>query len=149
MEKLDKIEAALTGEQKRRLIENKLRYYRPYAKQLAFHTAGATYRERMFMAANQVGKTIAGGSEAAMHATGRYPDWWTGKTFNEPTAAWVGSPTGETLRDSPQRILLGRVGQHGTGTIPKDAIREKIPGRGVSDLIDTIVVKWEIGRAHV
>jgi phage terminase large subunit-like protein len=96
----------------------------------------------MFMAANQVGKTIAGGSEAAMHATGRYPDWWTGRTFNEPTAAWVGSPTGETLRDSPQRILLGRVGQHGTGTIPKDAIREKIPGRGVSDLIDTIVVKW-------
>jgi phage terminase large subunit-like protein len=142
LQELDKIELVLTAEQKRRSIENRLRYYKPYAKQLAFHTAGATYRERLFMAANQVGKTIGGGSEGAMHATGRYPDWWSGKTFNEPTAAWVGSPTGETLRDSPQRILLGRIGQHGTGTIPKDAIRDIVPGRGVSDLVDTIVVKW-------
>jgi phage terminase large subunit-like protein len=140
--KLDKIEAVLSAEQQRRRNENKLKYYRPYPKQLAFHEAGTTYRERLFMAANQVGKTIGGGSEAAMHATGRYPDWWTGKTFNEPTYAWVGSPTGETLRDNPQRILLGRVGQHGTGTIPKDAIIDKIPGRGVADLIDTIIVRW-------
>jgi phage terminase large subunit-like protein len=139
---LDKIEAVLAAEQKRRLTENRLRYYKPYAKQLAFHTAGATYRERLFMAANQVGKTVGGGSEGAMHATGRYPNWWTGRTFNEPTAAWVGSPTGETLRDSPQRILLGRIGQHGTGAIPKDAIRDIVPGRGVSDLVDTILVKW-------
>jgi phage terminase large subunit-like protein len=139
---LDKIEAVLSAEQQRRQNENKLKYYRPYPKQSAFHKAGATYRERLFMAANQVGKTIAGGSEAAMHATGRYPDGWTGKTFNEPTYAWVGSPTGETLRDNPQRILLGRVGQHGTGTIPKDAIIDKIPGRGVADLIDTVLVRW-------
>jgi phage terminase large subunit-like protein len=94
------------------------------------------------MAANQVGKTIAGGSEGAMHATGRYPDWWDGKTFDRPTAAWVGSPTGETLRDNPQRILLGRVGQRGTGTIPKDAIADVAPGAGIPDLIGTIVVKW-------
>lgn len=94
------------------------------------------------MAGNQLGKTMAGGSEAAMHATGRYPDWWPGKTFDEPTIAWVGSPTALTLRDNPQRILLGRTGQHGTGTIPKDAIREIVPARGVADLVDTIVVKW-------
>lgn len=94
------------------------------------------------MAGNQLGKTMAGGSEAAMHATGRYPDWWPGKTFAEPTIAWVGSPTALTLRDNPQRILLGRTGQHGTGTIPKDAIREIVPARGVADLVDTIVVKW-------
>lgn len=77
-----------------------------------------------------------------MHATGRYPDWWAGKTFDRPTAAWVGSPTSETLRDSPQRILLGRVGQHGSGTIPKDALLEVAPGHGVSDLAGTIIVKW-------
>ena len=94
------------------------------------------------MAANQVGKTWCAGSESAMHATGRYPDSWTGKTFDRPTAAWVGSPTGETLRDSPQRILLGRVGRHGTGTIPKDALSEVVPGRGVADLADTIIVTW-------
>jgi phage terminase large subunit-like protein len=94
------------------------------------------------MAGNQLGKTMAGGSEAAMHATGRYPDWWTGRVFNEPTVAWVGAPTGEMLRDNPQRILLGRVGQRGTGTIPKDAIRDVVPGAGISDLAGTIVVKW-------
>jgi phage terminase large subunit-like protein len=140
--KLEKVEAILSKERSRRLIENRLKYYKPYPKQLSFHAAGKTHRQRLFMAANQVGKTIAGGSEAAMHATGRYPDNWPGATFNEPTAAWVGSPTGETLRDNPQRILLGRVGAHGTGTIPKDAIHERIPGRGVSDLIDTIIVRW-------
>ncbi|WP_246661589.1 terminase large subunit domain-containing protein [Tardiphaga sp. vice304] len=139
---LEKIEAILAAEQSRRLIENRLRSYSPYPKQRAFHAAGKVHRERLFMAGNQLGKTMAGGSEAAMHATGRYPDWWDGATFNEPTVSWVGSPTALTLRDNPQRILLGRVGQHGTGTIPKDAIREVVPARGVADLMDTIIVKW-------
>lgn len=132
----------LAAEQKRRLIENRLKSYKPYAKQRDFHLAGVIHRERLLMAANQVGKTWCAGSEGAMHATGRYPDWWEGKTFDRPTAAWVGSPTGETLRDSPQRILLGRVGQQGTGTIPKDALSDVVPGRGVADLADMIIVKW-------
>lgn len=34
------------------------------------------------MAGNQLGKTLAGGFEAAIHATGRYPDWWKGKRFD-------------------------------------------------------------------
>jgi phage terminase large subunit-like protein len=93
------------------------------------------------MAGNQLGKTVAGGSEAALHLTGRYPDGWAGRVFNEPTFAWAGSPTGETLRDSPQRILLGR-DKIGTGTIPKDAIVETVPGAGVPGLIGSIVVKW-------
>jgi phage terminase large subunit-like protein len=140
--KLEEIEAVLASEQKRRFSENRLRFYKPYPKQRSFHEAGLQHRERLFMAANQVGKTIAGGFEAAMHATGRYPADWTGKVFNEPTFAWVGSPTGETLRDNPQRILLGRVGQHGTGAIPKDAIVETVPGAGVPDLVGTIIVRW-------
>ena len=139
---LDKIEKVLAAEQSRRFAENRLKHYKPYPKQLAFHEAGLVYRERLFMAANQVGKTIGGGFEAAMHATGRYPNDWKGKVFNEPTFAWVGSPTGETLRDNPQRILLGRVGQHGTGSIPKDAIEDIVPGAGVPDLVGTIIVKW-------
>lgn len=93
------------------------------------------------MAANQVGKTWAGGSEAAMHATGRYPSDWTGRVFNKPTVAWVGSPTALTLRDNPQRVMLGRLNQYGTGTIPKDALGELIPARNVADLMDTIMVK--------
>src|SRR5262249_59637012 len=38
--------------------------------------------------------------------------------------------------------MLGRIGEHGTGTIPKDAIVELIPARNIADLMDTIVVRW-------
>ena len=54
----------------RRRIENKLAYYKPYKKQAAFHAAGAKYRERLLLAANQVGKTFAGAMEVAIQASG-------------------------------------------------------------------------------
>lgn len=97
------------------------------------------------MAGNQLGKTVAGGFEGAMHASGRYPDWWSGKRFDRPTVAWVAGVTGESTRDNPQRILLGRVGSHGTGSIPKDALGDITPARGVPDLVDTIKVKHVSG----
>jgi phage terminase large subunit-like protein len=125
--------------------ENRLAYYVPYQKQREFHAAGASARERLLMAGNQLGKTLAGGFEAAMHATGRYPDWWTGKRFGGPTVAWVAGVTGESTRDNPQRVLLGRPGKRGIGAIPKDAIIEVTPARGVPDLVDTITVKHAAG----
>jgi phage terminase large subunit-like protein len=54
---------------------------------------------------------------------------------------WVCGITGETVRDTVQRILLGRPGEEGTGAIPKDAIAQTVPSRGVADLLDTIRVK--------
>ena len=57
-----------------------------------------------------------------MHASGRYPYWWHGKRFDRPTVAWVAGVTGESTRDSPQRVLLGRPGQYGTGAIPKEGL---------------------------
>jgi hypothetical protein len=51
------------------------------------------------MAANQIGKTLAGGMETAMHATGRYPDWWKGKRFEAPTVGWACGVSGEVVRD--------------------------------------------------
>ena len=35
---------------------NRLLAYAPYAKQRDFHAAGADFRERLFMAGNQLGK---------------------------------------------------------------------------------------------
>ena len=61
----------LTQELHRRTRATKLLRYRPYAKQREFHAAGAIHRERLLMAANQVGKTLAGAAEAAFHLTGR------------------------------------------------------------------------------
>ena len=38
-----------------------------YPKHLEFFAAGAEFRERCFMAANRIGKTIAGGAECTYH----------------------------------------------------------------------------------
>src|SRR5690242_3019090 len=77
---LRRAEAELT----RRTNRNRLATYRPYTKQRQFHAAGALHRERLFMAGNQLGKTIAGGAEWAIHLTGRYPSWWQGRVFDKP-----------------------------------------------------------------
>ena len=137
--------AALKTEHKRRLDTRRLLLYRPYPKQLAFHAGGAAHRERLFMAGNQLGKTLAGGFEAAIHATGIYPAWWSGRRFDKPTVGWAAGVTGETVRDSVQRVLMGRHTDMGTGTIPLAKIAGRSAARGVADLLDTIAVTHTSG----
>jgi len=143
-DKVEVLTKRLLAEQERRINENKLAHYKPYAKQMEFHTAGATHRERLLCAGNQLGKTLAGGFEVAMHATGRYPDWWTGKRFDRPIVCWACGTTGETVRDTVQRVLLGR-DRKGTGAIPKQCLGELVPSRGVADLLDSIKVRHDSG----
>jgi Terminase large subunit, T4likevirus-type, N-terminal len=128
--------------------EDKLASYKPYLKQVEFHAAGAKHRERLLMAGNQLGKTLAGAMETAIHATGRYPSWWRGKRFDKPTISWVAGTTGETVRDTVQRMLIGRAGQEGTSAIPKDAIAELVPARGIADLLDGIKARANTNRAR-
>src|SRR4249920_1252556 len=139
-ENAEAVLATLEAEKTRRRTENRLNYYLPYPKQIDFHAAGAAFRERLLMAGNQLGKTLAGGFEAAMHATGRYPDWWKGKRFDRPVIGWACGVTGEVVRDTVQKILVGRSGEQGTGAIPKDAIAELVTARGTPDLLDSIKV---------
>src|SRR5262245_50662817 len=140
---------ALETERTRRRTENRLAYYRPYQKQSDFHEAGATHRERLLMAGNQLGKTLAGGFEVAYHATGRYPEDWKGRRFDRPTVGWACGVTGEVVRDTVQKVLVGRTGQEGTGAIPKDAILELVSARGIPDLLDTIRVKHVSGGVSI
>lgn len=128
-------------EQARRRRNNRLKDYRPYAKQADFHAAGATFRERLLMAGNQLGKTWSAGFETAMHLTGRYPDWWRGRVFDKQIAAWAAGVTSEVTRDSVQRVLCGRINALGTGAIPLDAIADKSMKRGVADALDTLVIR--------
>lgn len=93
-----------------------------YRKHLAFFRAGATHRERCFMAGNRVGKTISGAYETTLHLTGRYPDWWEGRVFDRPVNGWAAGKTLETTRDIVQLELYGSPGQPGTGMIPADSI---------------------------
>jgi phage terminase large subunit-like protein len=132
-------------ETERRRSTNRLAHYRPYAKQREFHAAGLTHSERLFMAGNQLGKTIAGGAEWAMHATGRYPDWWEGQTFDKPVILWASGVTSESTRDNPQRILVGnppKEEQWGTGFIPKECLLDWDRAMGVPNLLDNVIVQW-------
>ena len=143
LSKSDKLELLeLLEEKQRRREGNRLKEYGPYPKQRDFHANGRTFRERLLMAGNQLGKTWSAGFETAMHLTGRYPDWWQGRTFDKAVAGWAAGVTGEVTRDSVQRVLCGRINAIGTGAIPRDAIKEKSMKRGVADAIDTMVIRW-------
>jgi phage terminase large subunit-like protein len=146
---LDELERRLAAEAERRVAENKLEHYDPYAKQKAFHDAGATYRERLLIAANQSGKTYAGGMEAAIHSTGLYPEDWKGRRFDRATIGWAAGDRNDTVRDTVQRILVGRPQQIGTGAIPKDAIVDLVSAQGTPDLLDSIKVRHVSGGISV
>jgi phage terminase large subunit-like protein len=127
---------------------DRLAAYRPYPKQRAFHAAGAKHRERLFMAGNQVGKTLAGAMEWAMHLTGRYPRWWRGRRFAGPVRLWAAGVTAESTRDNPQRVLLGepsRREEWGTGAIPAACIADVSAARGPADAVDSVVVRHAAG----
>jgi phage terminase large subunit-like protein len=118
-----------------------------YPKHLKFFADGLEHRERLFLAANRVGKTEgAGGYESALHLTGLYPPWWVGRRFHKPVTGWVAGKTNETTRDIVQAKLFGdvqfigpRKRLRGTGLVPLSCIGELAWKRG-SDLLD---------RAHV
>lgn len=131
-------------ERNRRKAQNQLIDYKPYTKQKAFHNTQR--RERLFMAGNQLGKTFSGGAEMAYHLTGEYPDWWEGKRFSHPIVAWASGITGESVRDTTQRILMGRPGQYGTGAIPGKAIvGSPKKAIGVPDLLDSVKIRHASG----
>ena len=129
------------------LASDQLQDYRAYPRQLKFHNAGASFRNRMLSAGNQQGKTFSAGAEIAMHLTGEYPWWWKGLRFDKPIVCWAASKTGEATRDNVQRILLGQPKQLGTGMIPKRCLVPSLSGmaRGVTGLYDFMYVKHVSG----
>ncbi|WP_225784468.1 terminase large subunit domain-containing protein [Xenophilus sp. Marseille-Q4582] len=140
------LSAAMLAEIDKELARRRLDLYSPYAKQRAFHAEGAGKRERLFMAGNQLGKSLSGAAEMAIHLTGQYPDWWEGRRFDKPVTAWASGVTGESVRDTVQRLLVGRPGQYGTGFIPAASFEgEPKKAMGVPDLLDSVAVKHASG----
>ncbi len=140
--------ARMQRELAKREAENRLATYRPYTKQRAFHAAGAQYRERLLIAANQVGKTIAGGAEMAMHLTGLYPDWWEGRRFDRAIKAWAASVTNDATRDNVQAKLIGPPETErlwGTGFIPKARLLDTKRAMGTANLLDNATVQHVSG----
>ena len=129
---------------------NKFRNYFPdegefkrdlYPKQVSFFDAGKSYKERGFIAANRVGKSEAGCYETVCHATGMYPEWWTGHRFKRPTLIWVGGDTATTVRDIIQKKLMGDMNDIGSGMIPKETIIGFKTRRNVPEAIEIIEVR--------
>lgn len=114
-------------------------------KHRAFFRAGAVYNERLFLAANRIGKSVSGAFESACHATGIYPDWWEGRRFNHPTRGWVVGSTARATRDTGQKELIGPIGAWGTGMIPKESLGKYWALSGVPQGIDIIQVKHVSG----
>lgn len=119
-----------------------------YPKHVAFFSAGKEYMERGFIAANRVGKSEAGAFETTCHATGDYPDWWTGYRFDRPVLIWVGGDTATTVRDIIQKKLVGAdITDMGSGMLPKESIiTEKCKTRrNVPEALEIIKVRHKTG----
>lgn len=114
---------------------------------------GATKRERMLSAGNQLGKTLSSSAEVAMHLTGNYPAWWAGKRFSLGNHWLAGSESGELTKRGIQRLLFGRDPRlnPGRGMVPRDCILGFTWSRHVNDLIDTARIRFkdEHGNEHV
>jgi phage terminase large subunit-like protein len=100
------------------------------------------------MAGNQVGKTLAGSMEWAMHLTGVYPDWWEGRRFARPVRLWAAGETRTSTRDTVQKLLLGDPESdemRGTGAIPAHLIRKIRRSPAVANAVDSVTVKHSSG----
>lgn len=151
----------LTQEERRRALEwvaqerkfNRWAYFEAYPKQKDFFDLGASKRERLLMAANQVGKSQAGAFEAACHLTGNYPPNWKGRKWDRPVKAWAAGETSTVVRDVQQAKLCGPPGvelEFGSGLIPRDLFVDKPSlARGVTDAYDTIQVKHKTGGISI
>lgn len=114
-------------------------------KHKAFFEAGLVYPERLFMAGNRVGKSIAGCFELACHLTGEYPSWWNGVRFDTPIDAWAVGKDARAVRDTAQRELLGPIGEWGTGMIPAHCLGKFWALQGTPQAVDMIKIKHKSG----
>lgn len=114
-------------------------------KHKAFFDAGADYAERLFMAGNRVGKSLAGAYELSCHLTGEYPSWWAGRTFDGPIDAWAVGKDARAVRDTAQKELIGPIGEYGTGMLPAHTLGKFYALQGTPQAIDIIKVKHKSG----
>jgi phage terminase large subunit-like protein len=119
-----------------------------YPKHIEFFRASAVHRELLFMAANRVGKTIAGGYMTSVHLTGKYPHWWEGRRFRQPVNFVAASDSAKNTREIIQDVLCGQyrdvyaaVKCTGTGLIPGDDILRTTPKHGIAEAFDTVYVR--------
>lgn len=112
-----------------------------YRWQQQLFASGATHRERLVLAGNRTGKTMATTYEHALHITGDYPDDWPGLRIMHAGTYWALGVDNRQLRDVLQRSLIGDLQDDGTisgGWLHpedvQDVVRSQVPGL-VSDIV--------------
>jgi phage terminase large subunit-like protein len=118
-----------------------------YPWQHKFIGSTLTARSCMLMAANRVGKTYTGCLVDAIHATGDYPEGWTGHKFEHAPLIWVLGYSGEKIRDLLQMPIVGTYsgGELTGGLIPKDRIVDALPMMGTPRCCREVRVKHKSG----
>lgn len=143
---------AVAAEKKRRDTHRKLDFYEPYPFQKQFHAASAENSQVLLMAANRVGKTYCGSMELAYHLTGRYPEWWQGRRYTQPTRWWAAGNTNDKTRDILQTALLGDPkdpAAFGTGAIPGELITGTTRKPGIPNALSAFAVRHISGGNSV
>lgn len=120
-----------------------------YPKHLEFFDAGDRFKERLFMAANRVGKSEGGAFEVTCHLTGKYPHWWTGRRFDVPVEVWACGTTSETTRDIVQTKLFGaadKIGEWIGGMVPPNLVGKYTRRtHGLANSLESVWVKHVSG----
>lgn len=113
-----------------------------YPKHMEFFRAGTQANERLFLAANRVGKTESTGLyEMTCHMTGVYPDWWEGRRLSRPNNWWAAGKTAKTTRDILQAKLLGSWNDFGTGVLPRERLLRTSPKQGIPEAIEIVRIQ--------
>jgi phage terminase large subunit-like protein len=118
-------------------------------KHAAVIAATKDYREVLLLGGNRSGKTSLGAYISGVLSTGRYPDDWDGIYFDGPVEIWAAGKTGQSTRDTVQEALMGRIGEWGTGTLPKECILRTTKAMGTPDLLDTVEVQHVSGKKSI
>lgn len=120
-----------------------------YPKHIAYFNAGATWRQRLFLAANRIGKTDVASFELTCHLTGHYPHWWKGRRFDRPVECWASGDTSGTSRDIIQVALLGPLpvieSRQWSGMIPRQLVYDYSRKQGLPSAIHSIWVRHITG----
>lgn len=120
---------ALLKEYERRRREDKLKYYRPHARQELFHRC--PHRNRWALGGNRTGKTEVGAVECVYLARGCHP-------YREITHAmngWVVSLSTEVQRDVAQKKLLSYINPEWIYALKMREGRADDPVGGIIDYI--------------
>lgn len=114
-----------------------------YPKLVEFFASGKDYPERLLIAANRTGKSLAGCFEMSCHLSGLYPQWWEGRVQVRPGKYWFAGLDFLKTRDVLQNYLVGERSEVGTGLVPKDLIKRLVTKPGVPDGIETCEIWWK------